>query len=938
MEPTYYRIIASKATFVEGWRVAGNLFEFALFCIIKTFRLSFLATYAVTNEGFKRLDWDELLDDVQASLLAIRSEFETAGFRYCFCYCYPTLGSMTATEMVLLSGDGNSNVSVKHERHQSGTFVNSVITTTIISELSNGNFLTTCDRQDIMPPEFLGERHKRFSASRLAQRHIERITEVSPAYPISLRDDYEVERRVLDIEQRLFQRYLERGMLAPLSAEQVERYQAQSEQTTSTTSPSPSVPESPATPVYSDTEIVGLSDEHVIDATLADGSLDVPVSRYPGVIAELEKIRNKKGSWLSGAVILGVSIALFLGAGAARWDWKFALLLIPILLFHEMGHFVAMRLFKYRNMKMFFIPLLGAAVTGQNYNVAGWKKAIVSLAGPVPGIFVGSVLGVVALVLGDQELLLEAAALTVFLNAFNLLPFLPLDGGWIVHVLLFSRHHVLDTTFRLLAAIALILSGLLGFRILMFMGVMMLIGLKSAYRVARVSSEVRNAGIDTSSPDGQTIPIETADEIISRLDAAASLPVLDPLKAQQTLQVFESVNARPPGVLGTLALTGVHVGSLVVAIVFIATFTIAQHADLGDFMRAAATAPQNLYECGTAKQWPPAADRLPVGTASTVVATFPSVDEAEAAFGETKAAGHEGVLVTHFGPSVLVTLDAESEQIDAFVAQFKSTGAEVQMATASESLLITVDTTLPTGKQAIALEQKANEYFSLPIEMAAIPPWGAAGQLSAQQELARRTYKELVGFSPFDDERYAEISSRMTESIKQKDQAKTQTILQEQRALVQELKQKYHESLLLRDDLDKAVIEVYSRQPQKPDWSEFAPDVFDLDRAFEEFVDDETESTNDGKAKLLAAQAEWRDSLRSWQIELGSHMGQLPLEGDSPAPSACGIIGGGGVERTGLMLRFWINFNQPDDGAVAIANWLCGYDCFDVKYAFGYDE
>ena len=135
-----------------------------------------------------------------------------------------------------------------------------------------------------------------------------------------------------------------------------------------------------------------LADEQIFEASFIDNPNNAPASHYPGVIAELEKIRNKKGSWLSGAVILGVSVALFLGAGAARWDWHFALLLIPILLFHELGHFVAMRIFKYRNLKMFFIPLLGAAVTGQNYNVAGWKKAIVSLAGPVPGIVVGALL------------------------------------------------------------------------------------------------------------------------------------------------------------------------------------------------------------------------------------------------------------------------------------------------------------------------------------------------------------------------------------------------------------------------------------------------------------------------------------------------------------------------------------------------------------------
>ena len=32
------------------------------------------------------------------------------------------------------------------------------------------------------------------------------------------------------------------------------------------------------------------------------------------------------------------------------------------LLFHEAGHWVTMRIFKYRNLQMFFIPMFGAAV------------------------------------------------------------------------------------------------------------------------------------------------------------------------------------------------------------------------------------------------------------------------------------------------------------------------------------------------------------------------------------------------------------------------------------------------------------------------------------------------------------------------------------------------------------------------------------------------
>ncbi len=934
MEPTYYRLNLSKATYLECWRVGRSLFEFVVGCFVKTFRLSFLATYAVTNEGFKRLEWNELRADVQASLQLIRSEFETAGFRYCFCYCYPTLGSMQATEMVLRSDDGNSCASVKHERHQSGNFVNSVVTTTVVSELSNGTFLTTCDRQDVMPPEFLGERHPRYSASQLAQRHRERIAEASPAYPLPRRDDYDVEQRTIEIEQRVFRYYVERGLLVPLSTEQADRYKTQAE-SNNAAAPAPTAVGLPVSSLQGDADYFDLSDEHVFEAALAAGSSDAPISRYPGVIAELEKIRNKKGSSLSGAVILGISVALFVGFGAAQWEWEFVLLLIPILFFHEMGHFVAMRMFKYRNLKMFFIPLLGAAVTGQNYNVAGWKKAIVSLAGPVPGIFVGCLLGIVALVLGDQELLLKAAVLTVFLNAFNLLPFLPLDGGWIVHVLLFSRHHVLDAVFRSLAAVTLILSGLLGFKFLMFIGIIMLMGLRSAYRVARVTSEIRDAGIDTSSPDGQSIPIATADAIISRLDAAAPLPVPDTIKAQQTLQVFESVNARPPGVLGTLALAGVHGGSFVVAVVFGLVMAVAQHPDFAGLFGDGMTAPKYRYECGTAEQWPAAADRLPSGTASTVVATFSSIYQADETFSETKAELPEGAIVTRFGQSVMVTLDAESQHIDKLVAQFESAIAKVEIATPTDQLMITLDATLATSEQAEMLEQEALAYFSLPTDMAAIPPWDSDRKLTESQKTARRTYQELLKFRPYENERFKKLSRRMMESSQAKNQAKTQKLVQEQQALTRELQQEYNQQLLERDDLDKYVIEIYSRQPQMPDWGQFIIEGVDYEA---ELVGDEKEQVDQANAQMLAAQAQWTGERRAWHLEMGSLMGQLPLSGDSPTPSAYGIIGNGSVERTDATLRFWIHLHQPDDGALAVANWLCGYGCSEVKYVFGYDE
>jgi Zn-dependent protease len=177
------------------------------------------------------------------------------------------------------------------------------------------------------------------------------------------------------------------------------------------------------------------------------------------VLAEIDRLQRKKANWLTTFLTLVVSGALFYGIGAAAWSWKLAALLIPILLFHELGHYLAMLVFRYRNLRMFFIPLIGAAVTGRHYNVAAWKKAVVSLMGPIPGIAVGTALGIAAIIL-KHKLLLEVATLMVVLNGFNLLPILPLDGGWTLHALLFSRHVLLDAAFRVVTAVVLIAGAI----------------------------------------------------------------------------------------------------------------------------------------------------------------------------------------------------------------------------------------------------------------------------------------------------------------------------------------------------------------------------------------------------------------------------------------------------------------------------------------------
>ena len=56
-----------------------------------------------------------------------------------------------------------------------------------------------------------------------------------------------------------------------------------------------------------------------------------------------------------------------------------------MLLCHEAGHFLAMRRFGYKNVRLFFIPFFGAATAGVGTTAVGWQRVVVSLAGTGAG-------------------------------------------------------------------------------------------------------------------------------------------------------------------------------------------------------------------------------------------------------------------------------------------------------------------------------------------------------------------------------------------------------------------------------------------------------------------------------------------------------------------------------------------------------------------------
>ena len=142
------------------------------------------------------------------------------------------------------------------------------------------------------------------------------------------------------------------------------------------------------------------------------------------------------------------SLVLFVAAFYVifRWDFKYIFVLIGIILIHEIGHYIAMRIFKYKDLGIFFVPLVGALVIGEKEDISQKQKVIISLAGPLPGLIIGSVLEVIGLN-SNNEFLTQTADLFIFLNLFNLLPIIPLDGGQIIRNLFFQSNEKINTVF-----------------------------------------------------------------------------------------------------------------------------------------------------------------------------------------------------------------------------------------------------------------------------------------------------------------------------------------------------------------------------------------------------------------------------------------------------------------------------------------------------------
>lgn len=207
----------------------------------------------------------------------------------------------------------------------------------------------------------------------------------------------------------------------------------------------------------------------------------------------------KSSPWLSSVISL---VAYLLVASLFIRDIKVAVILIFILLLHELGHYLAMRHYQYHETGIFFIPLLGAFVSGSKRTLSQQESATIILAGPLPGMLLGTLLLLltrnVPLDLSIASVLNWSGAALLLLNGFNLLPIYPLDGGQLLHRVFLDEESLLGRIFVLFSALLLTWLALqLKFYALLLFPLLLLWRTRKDKTLKKIEERIAAAGIDT---------------------------------------------------------------------------------------------------------------------------------------------------------------------------------------------------------------------------------------------------------------------------------------------------------------------------------------------------------------------------------------------------------------------------------------------------------
>lgn len=192
------------------------------------------------------------------------------------------------------------------------------------------------------------------------------------------------------------------------------------------------------------------------------------------------------------------TIVLFIGTFLLVYpdDFRFVLFLIVVLLIHELGHYIFMKKYDYENVRMLFIPLMGAFVQGRKDKYSQKQGFIVTALGPFPGIIIGSILLIIS-VSYQSEWMVEWSFIFFFINILNLVPIDPLDGGQLFKLLINKKRDMFLMIFALISSLMLIgLGWLIDSWLMIAFGFLMGLRVRGMQRNYLIRKKLETEGIN----------------------------------------------------------------------------------------------------------------------------------------------------------------------------------------------------------------------------------------------------------------------------------------------------------------------------------------------------------------------------------------------------------------------------------------------------------
>jgi len=194
---------------------------------------------------------------------------------------------------------------------------------------------------------------------------------------------------------------------------------------------------------------VGLSLNQAVEQDLA---------RYRALIS----VRSSPLDHLRRIVVLLGTVAFFIALFGRDQPLQTALTVLVLAALHEAGHWVPMKLFRYKGVPPVFIPFTGATERGRKLHAPAWQQLVVLLGGPLPGLIAGLAMLAHGYFEPDTPVwLLDAAGMAVALNALHLLPVLPMDGGKVIDLLVFRDLPMLRPFFTVTASLSAFVAALI---------------------------------------------------------------------------------------------------------------------------------------------------------------------------------------------------------------------------------------------------------------------------------------------------------------------------------------------------------------------------------------------------------------------------------------------------------------------------------------------